>query len=276
MRIASALRGDDELFGLVVDDHLIDLSGRYPDVVTLLTEGHNVGPAEGESIALDGLTLLPPVPLPRRILCVGTNYHDHVAESDRVSRPTDHPMIFTRFPSSFVGHGQPIERPSVSTSFDYEGELAVIIGRRTRYADRAAAREAVGAYACLMDGTLRDYQRHTSQFTAGKNFERSGAWGPWMVTADEIDDHRDLTLTTTVGGEVVQSATTRQLIFDISEIIVYCSTFTTLEPGDVIATGTPGGVGYARTPPRWLEPGDEVSVTVSEVGTLSNPVVDGP
>ncbi|RZV41733.1 MAG: FAA hydrolase family protein, partial [Acidimicrobiales bacterium] len=158
--------------------------------------------------------------------------------------------------------------------FDYEGELAIVIGRTTRYADRESALGAIAGYSCLMEGTLRDYQRHTKQFTPGKNFERSGSWGPWIVTADEVGDPYALTLSTIVDGAVVQSAPTTKLIFDLEAIVSYCSTFTTLEPGDVIATGTPGGVGYARDPQFWLEPGMTVTVEVPGVGTLTNPVID--
>ena len=183
-------------------------------------------------------------------------------------------MIFTRFPSSLVGHGEALVRPSASTSFDYEGELAVIIGDVVRHADAETAMSAIAGYSCLMDGTLRDFQRHTSQFTAGKNFDRSGSWGPWIVTADAIADPTALTLETLLDGEVVQSASTEQLIFGIADIIAYCSTFTTLEPGDVIATGTPGGVGYARDPQRWLTPGADITVRISGVGELSNSIID--
>lgn len=283
MRIASALVAGQPTFGVVSGDRLHDLSAAFDDEISLLVTAATasgrpaVTSAIGEAtpIPLAEVEFLPPIPRPNRILCVGTNYAEHVAESDRVARATEYPMLFTRFPSSLVGHGQPLVRPtSISANLDYEGELAVIIGRPTRYADRDQARAAIAGYSCLMDGTLRDYQRHTSQFTPGKNVERSGAWGPWIVTADEVPDPYALTLTTTVNGEIRQRASTRQLIFDLEEIICYCSQFTTLEPGDVIASGTPGGVGYARTPPAWLEPGDEVVVAIDGVGELSNVVVD--
>jgi len=183
-------------------------------------------------------------------------------------------MIFTRFASSLVGHNVPIERPHVSDVFDYEGELAIVIGKRTRYADRESARDAIAGYSLLMDGSIRDYQRHTKQFTPGKNFDRSGSWGPYVVSADEVGDPYKLELTTTVDDLVVQNAATTLLIFGIEEIVSYCSTFTTLEPGDVIATGTPGGVGFARDPQLLLQPGMTVTVDVPGVGTLSNPVID--
>ena len=282
MKLATVRSGTDVVPGVIDGDRFSDISSTFADLIEVMglamTEDGRAeiaSAADGAPpLALSDVEFMPPILNPRRILCVGTNYHAHVAESDRVVEAPGHPMIFTRFPSSLVGHGQAIERPPVSTSFDYEGELAIVIGRSTRYAERGDALGAIAGYSCLMDGTLRDYQRHTSQFTPGKNFERSGSWGPWIVTADEVGDPYDLTLTTTLDGEQMQSASTTQLIFDIEAIVAYCSTFTTLEPGDVIATGTPGGVGYAQDPPRWLTPGAEISVSVPGVGTLTNPVVD--
>ena len=282
MKLATVRSGTDIVPGVIDEDRFSDISSTFADLIEVMglamTEDGRDEIARAADAAptvlLSDVEFMPPILNPRRILCVGTNYHAHVAESDRVVEAPGHPMIFTRFPSSLVGHGQAIERPPVSTSFDYEGELAIVIGRSTRYAERGDALGAIAGYSCLMDGTLRDYQRHTSQFTPGKNFERSGAWGPWIVTADEVGDPYELTLTTTLDGEQMQSASTTQLIFDIEAIVAYCSTFTTLEPGDVIATGTPGGVGYAQDPPRWLTPGAEISVSVPGVGTLTNPVVD--
>ena len=284
MKIASARRGADTLFGVVIDGVLADLSAMFVSPQELVAEVHS---AEGRErvqamvatapvLDLSDVTLLPPVPLARRILCVGTNYADHIAESDRVNEAPPHPVIFTRFPSSLVGHGEHLERSRASASYDYEGELAIIIGRSTRYATRENALDAIAGYACFMDGTMRDFQRHTSQFVPGKSFDRSGACGPWMVTADEIEDPYALMLTTRVDGNVVQQASTSLLIHDLQAIIQYCSTFTTLEPGDIIATGTPGGVGYVKDPPLWLEPGREVSVDVTGVGTLVNTVIDEP
>ncbi len=282
MKLATVLANREVVPGVVDGDYLLDLRVLTSDlgqVMSLATTAE--GRAEiasatdgAKAFALADVEYLPPILQPRRILCVGTNYRAHVAESDRVIEAPEHPMIFTRFPSSLVGHGQPIERPPVSTKFDYEGELAIVIGRASRYAKRSDALGVIAGYSCLMDGTLRDYQRHTSQFIPGKNFERSGSWGPWIVTADEVGDPYGLTLTTTLDGEEMQSAATTQLIFDIEAIVTYCSTFTTLEPGDVIATGTPGGVGYAQDPPRGLTPGAEISVSVPGVGTLTNPVID--
>jgi len=281
MRLASWAVDDRVGWGPVLDDRVHDVGDRWPSPQQLVAatsdaDGRRLVGDVASSTAgtpLDDVVLLPPVPNPTRIICVGVNYAEHAAESDRAAEPPGQPVLFTRFPSSLVGHRQPIVRPAASDAFDYEGELAVVIGRPVRGVAPAHALGAVAGYACLMDGTLRDFQRHTSQFTPGKNFDRSGAWGPWVVTADEVGEPVGLELTTTVDGEVLQHATTSQLIHDVPALVAYCSTFTTLEPGDVISTGTPGGVGYARSPQRFLQPGNVVRVTISRIGTLANTVV---
>jgi 2-keto-4-pentenoate hydratase/2-oxohepta-3-ene-1,7-dioic acid hydratase in catechol pathway len=278
MRLLSGLVDDRPMFGAVVDDAVGDLSAvpgwtSITDALSAPIERLQAAVDDAPSIPFDSIELLPPVPEPRRILCAGLNYAEHAAESLTPAGKGDHPVIFTRFASSLVGHGQPIVVPAASDQLDYEGELAVVIGQATRYAAVDDAASAIAGYSCFMDGSVRDFQRHTSQFTGGKNFDRSGAWGPWIVTPDEIADLEALTLTTRVGGEVVQQAKVSEMIFSIAELIVYCSTFTTLEPGDVIATGTPGGVGAARTPPRWLSDGETVEVDIDGIGSLSNTVV---
>jgi 2-keto-4-pentenoate hydratase/2-oxohepta-3-ene-1,7-dioic acid hydratase in catechol pathway len=202
---------------------------------------------------------------------VGVNFRPHIEEMGR--QVPDYPVVFTRFPSSLVGHGEPIVRPAVSEQFDFEGELAVVIGRPAHRVSRSAALGHVGGYCCFMDGSVRDWQRHTTQFTAGKNFDRSGAIGA-VVPAGEIPDPAALTLTTRVNGAVMQTGAIRDLVFDIPFLIEYCSTFTALRAGDVIATGTPGGVGAARTPPVWLRHGDVVEVEIPGIGILRNPVRD--
>lgn len=283
MRLATARRADGKvIWGPIVADRLADVSLRWHTPADMIEDSTDaIGrvaiteAAEGsETIPLDELSMLPPNPNPNRIICVGVNYADHAAESDRVAESPGHPVLFTRFVSSLVGHLQAVERPSVSHQFDWEGELAVVIGRPTHRVSRTDALGCVAGYSCFMDGTLRDWQRHTSQFTPGKNFDRSGSWGPSIVTADEIPDPGSLVLSTILDGEVVQHASTAEMIHDVAAIVSYCSTFTALEPGDVIATGTPGGVGFARSPQRWLEPGNEVRVVISSIGTLANPVVD--
>ena len=208
---------------------------------------------------------------PKKILCVGVNYRPHIEEMGR--EVPDYPVVFTRFPSSLVGHDEPVIRPRVSEQFDYEGELAVVIGKRARHVPREQALEFVGGYCCFLDGSVRDWQRHTMQFTAGKNFEKSGAIGA-VAAASDVGDPSTLELTTRVNGEIVQTGRVADLVFDIPYLIEYCSTFAELESGDVIATGTPGGVGAARTPPMWLRDGDVVEVDIPRVGLLRNPVRD--
>ncbi len=225
-------------------------------------------------VELDAATVeyAPVIPNPDKILCVGVNYRPHIREMGR--EVPMHPVVFVRFPGSLAGHGKPIRRPSVSEQFDFEGELAVIIGKRARHVPRDRALQVVAGYCCFMDGSVRDWQRHTGQFTPGKNFQQSGAMGPCLVTADEIPDPTRLTLTTYVNGEVMQRGRVSDLVFDIPSLVEYCSTFTELIPGDVIATGTPGGVGAARTPPVWLKAGDTVEVDIPGVGRLRSLVVD--
>ena len=206
-----------------------------------------------------------------RILCVGVNYRPHIEEMGR--EVPDYPVVFTRFPSSLVGNGEALIKPQVSEQFDFEGELAVVIGKPAHRVSREHAFEFVGGYCCFMDGSVRDWQRHTMQFTPGKNFDRSGAMGP-VMPASRVADPRELTLTTGVNGEVMQEGAVRDLVFDIPHLIEYCSAFMALQPGDVIATGTPGGVGAARMPPVWLREGDVVEVSIPGVGILSNPVRD--
>lgn len=279
MRLATGLSGNRVAFGPIIDGELCDVSADGPWACLADALDDDQRPLldrvarRSTRIALSDLVWLPPIPDPRRILCVGLNYPEHAAESDQGrDAPAEFPVIFTRFGSSIVGHGSPIVQPAASTSFDYEGELAVVIGATARAVPAADALQVVAGYSCFMDGTLRDFQRHTSQFIPGKNFDRSGSFGPWIVTSDDFD-HDAAVLTTRVNGETLQQARITEMLHPIASLIAYCSTFTTLEPGDVIATGTPGGVGYARRPQRWLVPGDEVEVEVSCIGTLRNAVV---
>ncbi|MDX1563069.1 MAG: fumarylacetoacetate hydrolase family protein, partial [Gammaproteobacteria bacterium] len=184
----------------------------------------------------------------------------------------EHPVVFVRFASSLVGQGPTMIKPAVSEKFDYEGELAVVIGKPARHVSRDAALQYVAGYSCFNDGSVRDFQRHSSQFTAGKNFDASGAFGPWIVTADELPDPAALKLETRLNGNVVQSESTGELHFDIPALIEYISTWTELMPGDVIVTGTPGGVGAGRNPPLWMQDGDTVEVEISGIGCLSNSI----
>ncbi len=251
------------------------LAGQYADLKAAVTEG--LAGVAGAAIAADAFPLsevewLPVIPNPDKILCVGLNYEMHRKETGRAE--VENPTIFARYSNSQTGHLKPIIRPKVSTDLDYEGELAVIIGKPGRYISRANALEHVAGFACYNDGSIRDFQRHTHQFTPGKNFPDTGAFGPWMMTPDELGPLDDLRIQTRLNGEVVQDATFGQMIFDIARQIEYCSSFTRLEAGDVIASGTPGGVGAKRTPPLWMKPGDIVEVEIDRLGVLRNPIVD--
>ena len=220
--------------------------------------------------SIDDVSFLPVVPDPDKIICVGINYASHVRETGR--EMPDKPMIFTRFASSQTGHEQPLILPKISEKFDFEGELAVVIGTAGRYIDKNNALNHVAGYSCYNDGSVRDWQRHSTQFTAGKNFPATGAFGPWLASSDDVGDIRSLQLTTRLNGTVMQQATFDDLIFDVPTLIAYCSQFTKLVPGDVIITGTTGGVGAFREPPVWLKHGDEVTIEIDRIGTLRNVV----
>ncbi len=223
--------------------------------------------------ALADVEFLPVIPdAAAKLLCIGINYVPHIKEMGR-ERP-DYPVVFVRFQDSIVGHGEPLQRPIGSVQLDWEGELAVIIGKRARRVSRAQALDYVAGYACFNDGSVRDYQRHSQQFTPGKNFHASGSFGPWLVTTDEQPDPSKLRLRTRLNGEVMQDESVGELCFDVSQLIEYCSTWSQLEPGDVIVTGTPGGVGAGRKPPLWMKAGDTVEVEITGLGVLRNSIVD--
>lgn len=259
---------------------IADLDGRigarYPDLKAVLAadaleEAKAAVAGAAADYALDAVRLLPPITNPDKILCVGVNYDDHRKETGRDK--SEKPVIFTRFADTQVGHGSALVRPRSSERFDYEGELAVVIGRPGRHIPESAALAHIAGYACYNDGSVRDWQRHTHQFTPGKNFPGSGGFGPWLVTADEVPDPFALTLTTRLNGQEVQKATTDLMIFDLKQLIAYISGFTKLNPGDVIITGTPGGVGDKRNPPLYMKPGDVAEVEISGIGLLRNPVI---
>jgi 2-keto-4-pentenoate hydratase/2-oxohepta-3-ene-1,7-dioic acid hydratase in catechol pathway len=223
-----------------------------------------------ETTPIDDLQLLPVIANTSKILCVGLNYEAHRIETGR--ERTEFPTIFTRFPETMVGHRSPLVRPLESSHFDYEGELAVVIGREGRRIAERDALNHIAGVTCFNDGSIRDFQSHTSQFTAGKNFPATGSIGPWIVTLDEVGDLSALHLTTRLNGQVMQSSGLGDLTYSIAEIVAYCSSWTTLRPGDVIATGTPAGIGSRRTPPIWMNDGDVCEVEISGVGVLVNPV----
>jgi len=221
--------------------------------------------------AADALDAYRPVVAdPEKILCAGLNYAEHVRETQR--ERTERPTIFLRVAESQVGHGQPILLPPESTRLDYEGEIAIVIGKRGRRIAVDRAFSHIAGFACYNDGSIRDWQAHTSQWGPGKNFQNTGGFGPALVTCDEIGENEVLTLETRLNGAIMQRAATDMLIFSIPELVAYCSSFVTLSPGDVIVTGTPGGVGARRQPPVFMKDGDVVEVQVSKLGVLRNPV----
>lgn len=230
--------------------------------------------AEGRSAdhRLADVLVEPLIPEPPAIWCVGVNYAAHREETGR--KPSEHPTMFMRIGASQVGHGQAMVVPKASPMLDYEGELAVIIGKGGRHISQADAMSHVAGYTCYNDGSVRDWQRHTSQFGPGKNFYRTGGFGPWLLTVDELANPYDQTLVTRVSGEELQRTPIDLMLFRIEKLIEYLSTVYPLNPGDVISTGTPAGVGWKRDPQRFLVAGDVVEVEISGVGTLSNPVVD--
>ena len=279
MRLSTVKIAGRTTWGVVEDDRFLDagavLASRYADLKSAVAAGlAGVAEAAASAVAtpLGDIEWLPVIPNPGKILCVGLNYEMHRQETGRAE--VENPTIFARYANSQTGHLAPIVRPKVSTDLDFEGELAVIIGKSGRYIARDEAMGYVAGYACYNDGSVRDFQRHTHQFTPGKNFPDTGAFGPWMMTPDELGPLPDLRIQTRLNGTVVQDAIFGQMIFDIARQIEYCSSFTRLEPGDVIVSGTPGGVGAKRQPPLWMKPGDVVEVEVDRLGVLSNPIVD--
>jgi 2-keto-4-pentenoate hydratase/2-oxohepta-3-ene-1,7-dioic acid hydratase in catechol pathway len=269
-----AIEDGEELRGLTAD---VD---SFPGPLVNLLLGGTDALAEAHRVlaaapVLDPgtVTFRPPLARPPKILCVGANYLDHIAEMGH-TKP-DYPTVFARFAHTLVGHRQPLVRPRASTHFDYEGELAVIIGRRGRHVPRDRALQVVAGYSVFNDATLRDYQRKTPQWTLGKNFDSTGGFGPWLVTADALPPGAaGLKLETRLNGRTVQSSSTGEIVFDVPTLIATLSEVLTLEPGDVIITGTPAGVGAARTPPLWMTAGDLCEITIEGIGTLANPVVD--
>jgi len=223
--------------------------------------------------ALASLSLLPPIPHPGKIVCLGLNYADHAAEGGH-AKP-EYPSFFMRGGTSLVAHGKPIIRPKCSDKLDYEAELAVIIGHPARNVARDKALGHVAGYSCFNDGSLRDYQRKTSQWTIGKNFDATGGFGPYFVSADELPPGAvGLDISTRLNGQVMQNSNTRHMLTPVDEAIALLTECMTLEPGDVIAMGTPSGVGYARKPPVFMKPGDTVEIIIEKVGLLSNPIAD--
>ena len=286
MRLIAFDNGSGAALGVRLGDAVVDLSVAARDLPGdlrgLLTHGPDAldaaraaaerAPA-GTHRPLAEIDYLPPVWNPSKTICVGLNYTDHAAEGGFT--PPDYPTLFMRGPSSFVAHGHAIIRPQASTKLDYEAELAVIIGRRARHVAEAEALSVVAGYSIFNDGSVRDYQRRTPQWTIGKNFDRTGAFGPEFVSADELPPGaRGLGIRSRLNGQLMQNANTADMIFPVATTIALITECLTLEPGDVLVMGTPAGVGYARTPPVFMRDGDICEIEIEGIGVLSNPVRD--
>jgi 2-keto-4-pentenoate hydratase/2-oxohepta-3-ene-1,7-dioic acid hydratase in catechol pathway len=285
MRLAKLLHSDSPIWAAITDHGAVDLTpavGTEPHAIRdhLGREGlkHLAEFADGRSpdLAPEELTYAPFLPNPEKIICVGVNYHNRNEEYRDGSEAPKHPSLFLRAPTSFTAHGTALVRPSESEQLDYEGELAIVIGKGGRRIPKGQAADHIAGLTLVNEGTLRDWVRHAKfNVTQGKNFDSSGAIGPWMVTADEFEGFDSIHIQTRVNGELRQDDTTASLIFTFDDLIAYISSFTTLKPGDLISTGTPPGAGARLEPPVYLQPGDRIEVSSPLIGTLSNGVVDG-
>jgi 2-keto-4-pentenoate hydratase/2-oxohepta-3-ene-1,7-dioic acid hydratase in catechol pathway len=274
MRYVSFRRPDGTpSFGRLDGETIVELAtDTTPSLKAALTDGSLATLADGASFAIVDVVLLPVIPDPAKILCVGLNYAEHVKETGREQKA--HPAIFVRYADSLIADGQPMVKPGVTTRFDYEGELALVIGKPCHKVAAADAWGHVAGYAAFNDGSARDWQRHNIQFTPGKTFPGTGGFGPALVTPDEIENLSALRVQTRLNGQLVQDQPVSDMIWDIPAVIEYVSAFTPLAPGDVIATGTPGGVGDKRTPPLYMNAGDKVEITIGVIGTLTNRIID--
>ena len=282
MRLASFKANGRASYGAVTGAGIIDLSRKFPKYASLLDLLRAQAVAQARAAAsgaadyqIKDVEMLPPIVSPEKNICVGINYPDRSAEYKDSREAPKYPNLFCRFPSSLVGSGQPIVRPKVSNKFDYEGEVILVIGKEGRHIPREQALSFIAGVTLGNEGSVRDWLRHgTLNVTQGKNFDRSGSVGPWIVTSDELDPAKPLHLTTRVNGELRQDDSTDRLTWGFAWLINYISTFATLKPGDLIWTGTPTGAGVHRNPSAWLKPGDVVEVEVPEIGVLRNEVVD--
>ena len=283
MKLLSFIRLGKTGFGAAVNNGIIDLTGKIdPNVNTIKelislnmedrAEEYIVG--KTKDLSFSDISFLPVIPDPEKIMCIGLNYLEHKKETGRPD--VDNPTIFTRYADSQVAHLQPMIKPDNSDRFDYEAEMAIIIGKGGRFISEDEALNHIAGYACYNDGSIRNYQRHTSQFTPGKTFPGTGGFGPYMVTPSEVGDYTKLPIELRLNGNVMQKATLADLIFPIPRLISYISEFTALSSGDVIVTGTPGGVGDKRNPPVYMVPGDVVEVDIGLLGVLKNPIVAAP
>ena len=274
MKLASYVAGGRECYGAVVGDGVVTLTG-HKSLRDALAAGaidamRKTAAGAKPDRKLADIRFLPAIPNPEKVICAGVNYRDHAAEVGR--ELPKQPSMFIRFPDTLVGHDGEMVRPRLSDNFDYEGELAIVIGRGGRHIPIERALDHVAGYTILVDGSVRDYQKYS--VTSGKNWPATGPLGPWIVTTDEIPDPGRLTLTTRLNGVQVQHSGTDKLIYSCAQIISFCSDFTLLNAGDIIATGTPEGVGHSRKPPLWMKPGDVLEVEISGIGTLRSTIVD--
>jgi 2-keto-4-pentenoate hydratase/2-oxohepta-3-ene-1,7-dioic acid hydratase in catechol pathway len=282
MRLASFSVNGRTSYGAVTDAGIVDLGRRLPKYPSLLDVFRAQAIAEARTVAnaaadyqIKDVAMLPPIVMPEKNICVGINYPDRSAEYKDSREAPKYPNLFCRFATSIVGTEQPIVRPKVSEKFDYEGEVILVIGKEGRHVPRESALSSIGGLTLGNEGSVRDWLRHgTLNVTQGKNFDRSGSVGPWIVTTDELDPAKPLHLMTRVNGELRQEDSTDRLTWGFAWLINYISTFATLRPGDLIWTGTPTGAGVHRNPSVWLKPGDVVEVEVPEIGILRNRVVD--
>jgi len=279
MRVAKIERAGRSAWGVVIGESVLvagTWSGERITPARWRLPGLGVAEIEqllhhsSETVALSDITLLPPIDAASRMICLGLNYPTHVAEIDGAM--PSHPGLFIKLEETMVGQAGDIIRPVASEQFDFEGEIAVVIGRPGRHIQKEDALAHVFGYTIMLDGSIRDYQNHS--VSAGKNFWRSSALGPWIVSADEIRTPSNMLLETRLNGVVVQSATADQMIYDVPTAIAYISQWLPLAPGDIIATGTPAGVGLMRKPPLWMKHGDRIDITVASIGTLTNRVQD--
>jgi 2-keto-4-pentenoate hydratase/2-oxohepta-3-ene-1,7-dioic acid hydratase in catechol pathway len=282
MRLLSFRADGRDRYGAVVEGGVVDLGARLPDATLravlergALGEAASIAGRSAADFATGEIEFLPPIPVPGKIFCIGVNYPDRNEEYRDGSDRPKYPSVFMRTPESLVGHGQPILRPPESEQLDYEGEIVLVIGRAGRRIAREQALGHVAGLSLMNEGSVRDWLRHAKfNVTQGKNFERSGSFGPWIVTADELAPRTELHLTTHVNGELRQDDTTANLIFPFDRLISYLSSFAPLKPGDIIATGTPTGAGARFDPPKYLRDGDVVTVSAAGIGTLENRIED--
>lgn len=285
MQLVSTVSAQGASWGVLNGDTVVDhrtVDPTLPDtlagfIARCATQSGLQAAVAAKAAGLSGLPLAqvqlaPCIPQPGKIICLGVNYVDHAKEGGNTV--ADYPTLFLRCSTSLLAHGAPMKVPRISDKLDYEAELAVVIGQRTRHVSEADALGAVFGYACFNDGSLRDYQRRTTQWTIGKNFDGTGGFGPSLVTADELPPGcTGLRIQSRLNGQVMQNANTSDMVFGVAQTLSLLSDVLTLEPGDVVVMGTPAGVGYARNPPVWMKPGDTIEIDIERVGVLSNPVV---